>query len=622
MSKKTNKQSDILLNPTLSEFPASKNNSGSDLSILYRNIAWTIKLNLKLLPRPVIFKTVFSIYTSLEPLIHGFIWGIFIDTLIEKDLDKIWSIFFIYLGILALSFFLEIVNKRVDIYAKMYSKYKYQIYFSEKIAGLGVPNLEIPEIANKIHRVNESYTDIWGLTVKLSNAISFLVAVVISLTVVTKISIPLVALVTMLVVIRGYIHGKELKEDWKFTTKNTENNRISNSYIGTITEVKTLKEVLLTNSYELFMKRFEKFNDWYFSVIAKMRMKKGLIDGIFELGFLAIVGYMIYSFILQYLDDQLTIGMITFYIASFRTYIFSSKNFLGYFVAVSESKDRVNDAYEISTMESTDESRTQKITKDNDLFIKLDKVNFTYPTGTYEVLKDIDLSIKRGEKVAIVGENGAGKTTLINLILGLYPVSSGKVTIGGIDINEIHLDSWFEEVGMLLQSFNTYEFMSLEDNLALGRVDGNRLDEVTKIAGIDEMKEKYKYDWKQILGAKFTNGVTPSVGQWQKIAIARTLHRDTPIIIMDEPTSSLDPIAEAQIFNQLFEKLADKTVIIISHRFSTVKKADRILVMDKGQSVEEGSHSELMRQDGLYAKSFNVQAEAYREVGEEGFQVK
>lgn len=603
----------MILNPTVKEFSKHKDVENTTYLGLLKYILWTLKLNFKLLPTIVILRTLYVFYTNVEPILHGYIWGRFIDTLIARDFNNLNGIFILYLVILGLSFVFGVVSNRIDAYGKVYSMFKYRTFFANIISKLGIPSLENAQIGNKIFRVNDSYYDLWGLTQKVSNLISFLITLGISISVVLTGNYLYTFIILFVVILRAVLHGKELKEDWKFTYDHTENKRIGEALINSVLKVESLKELLLSGSNNFFVRRYKRFYNFYYSVIASMRIRKGLVDTVFEIIFVVIIGLLLASFIQGYIQETVTIGAITFYIAAFRTYISSLKGFLASVVVVGEAKDKVKDAYDLSNMVIEDSVRENTLEKGGRVAIELKNVNFVYPNSTHEVISDLNLTIKPGEKIAIVGENGAGKTTLMNLLLSFYPVTSGQILINGIDINTIKLSSWYRKVGMLLQSFNSYDFISLQDNITLGRKKNGRLDKVIKMFDVDEIMGKYSFGLDQLLSPKYTNGISPSGGQWQKIAMARTLFRNTPVVILDEPTSAMDPVSESRIFSNLFEDLKEKTVIIISHRFSTVKKADTIIVMKEGRIVEKGSHAQLLKLDGIYASSYKLQAESYRD---------
>lgn len=601
----------MVLNSTLNELAEYKEVNSDSWSNFFKYILWTIKFNYKLLPGIVIVRTFYNLLTNIEPILQGFIWGKFIDALINKDVENIGRILIIFLLFLSISSLLGLINDRIDTYGKLVSGYKYRLFFSQKFASLGIDKLEDSIIANQIYRLNNSYSDIWGMTQKLSTLVSSTISVFIALSIVLNINWVFVLIIFFVVSIRAYVHSKELKEDWKFSVKNTENKRIADGHMQKILEINSLKESIITNSFNFFYNKYKNFYAWYYSIIGKLRLRKGLLDGLFEIVLLIILGLLIKTFIKDYIAGIITVGNITFYIFSFRSYISSLKNMLAFITAVSEAKEKIKDAYTISNLEVEIDDKDSIV--GSSLDISFENVNFTYPNGKQEVIKDLNLVIKKGEKVAIVGENGAGKTTLMNLLLGFYKLSSGEIRIGDIGINEINKSSLYSNIGMLMQSFNNYDFLSIEKNITLGNRDGERLDKVVKDFDVKDIIKSTKFGLKQILGPWYTNGVSLSGGQWQKIAIARTIFRNTPIIILDEPTSALDPISEAKIFEKLYEEFKSKTVITISHRFSTVKKADRIIVLSKGQIVEQGSHKELMDIEGVYAKAYRLQADSYKD---------
>jgi ATP-binding cassette subfamily B protein len=218
--------------------------------------------------------------------------------------------------------------------------------------------------------------------------------------------------------------------------------------------------------------------------------------------------------------------------------------------------------------------------------------------------------------VAFVGENGAGKTTIIKLLLRFYDAAEGRILIDGTDIRELDLPSYYHHIGVLFQNFNDYPF-SVRDNIALGRVENFKDDaavyKAAKVANAEPFIKKYPKQYDQVLEIGFKDGVEPSGGQWQRIALARALFRDAGILILDEPTASVDAKSEYEIFKTLETQSKDKTTIIISHRFSTVRRAKSIFVMRNGEIVEQGSHAQLMKHgEGLYKEMFDKQAEGYR----------
>lgn len=247
--------------------------------------------------------------------------------------------------------------------------------------------------------------------------------------------------------------------------------------------------------------------------------------------------------------------------------------------------------------------------------IQFEQVAFTYPGGTGSAVKDLSLHIRDGELVALVGENGAGKSTLIKMLLRFYDPDAGTVRVGGVDLKHVAPEELRDRVGVLFQDFATYE-LSVRENVSIGRpgIENNdeRIHKALKDARSEWLLKKMPGGLDAKVGRLFEGGHDLSGGEWQRLALARIMYRDADIWILDEPTSSLDPEAEAAIFAELKENLKGRIGIVISHRFSTVRMADRIAVIADGKVAELGSHDELIAAGGTYARLFELQAQGYR----------
>ena len=247
--------------------------------------------------------------------------------------------------------------------------------------------------------------------------------------------------------------------------------------------------------------------------------------------------------------------------------------------------------------------------------IVFENVSFTYPRSQNKVLDNLSLEIGEGEVVALVGLNGCGKTTLVKLLCRLYEVNDGAIKIDGYDIRQMNLQDLRENVGVIFQDFVKYN-LTLRENIHIGDwnspLDRKRLEEAVNLAGAEDLVENLDEGYDTFLGVLFEHGKELSGGQWQKVAMARAFYKDSGIIVLDEPTSSLDPKAELEVFSRFKSMVTRKTALLISHRMATVRMADRICVMDKGRIAEEGTHDELMEKKGLYFELFNLQAENYR----------
>lgn len=273
----------------------------------------------------------------------------------------------------------------------------------------------------------------------------------------------------------------------------------------------------------------------------------------------------------------------------------------------------MKDFFDLQDIPKEPEEKEPEQIKDAD--IVCDHVSFSYPNSEREVLHDVSITIRQGEKIAIVGHNGSGKSTFVNLLCGMYEPSKGQVQIGGKKVYD-HLGSVRNAISVAFQRFGRYE-TTLRENITVGdtsrAVSDDELLNLAKHTGADEVISEQPNGLSENIGSFSERGNNLSGGQWQKIALTRALIRkDSRIIILDEPTAALDPIAEAELYREFAALTEDKTTLLISHRLGITSVVDRILVFDDGRVVEDGSHEQLMKLDGVYAKLYRAQAEWYR----------
>ncbi|MEX1009263.1 MAG: ATP-binding cassette domain-containing protein, partial [Acidimicrobiia bacterium] len=249
--------------------------------------------------------------------------------------------------------------------------------------------------------------------------------------------------------------------------------------------------------------------------------------------------------------------------------------------------------------------------------IRFEDVSFRYPGRDDDVFMNLNLVVEPGESVAIVGENGVGKTTLIKLLAGFYRPSAGRVLIDGIDLDELDLVAWRRRLGVIFQDFVHFE-LSARDNIALAGLDEPGVDEdaraAAQAAGASEIIETLPSGWDSMLSRNYTGGAELSGGQWQRVALARALfaaRRGAQVLVLDEPTANLDVHAETELFDQLLEHARGMTAIVISHRYSTVRRAARIVVLADGGVIEDGGHDSLLALDGVYARLYRLQADRF-----------
>ncbi len=244
-----------------------------------------------------------------------------------------------------------------------------------------------------------------------------------------------------------------------------------------------------------------------------------------------------------------------------------------------------------------------------------ENVGFIYPGAERWAVRGLSFTLHAGEVLALVGENGAGKTTLVKLLARLYDPDEGRILLDGHDLREYDLDALRGAIGVIFQDFVRYN-LTASENIAVGRIaardDRARIADAARRSLADDVIDKLPAGFEQMIGKRFKNGVELSGGEWQKLAIARAYMRDAQVIILDEPTAALDARAEFEVFKRFKELSEGKTAVLISHRFSSVRMADRILVLNDGKVDASGTHEELVSQPGQYAELFELQAAGYR----------
>lgn len=246
------------------------------------------------------------------------------------------------------------------------------------------------------------------------------------------------------------------------------------------------------------------------------------------------------------------------------------------------------------------------------LTIEFQNVSFAYPGHKRHSIKNVSLTLQPGDHVALVGLNGAGKTTFIRLLLRFYDPTEGRILVNGTDLREIDLDSYYKHIGTLFQSFNKYPLEFMKNITLSNDTDTKRYKQALEISGADEVLAGINGE-DTYLQPEFIDGTELSGGQWQRVALARNIYAASDVYILDEPTSAIDALSEQKIFDKLYKELEGKSLITVSHRFNTVRRADEILVLENGRITEQGAHSELMKRKGPYFEMYTAQAEGYND---------
>ena len=377
------------------------------------------------------------------------------------------------------------------------------------------------------------------------------------------------------------------------------------------------KEVKLFGLNKFFTERFQALANEIYREDVALSKSKLLIGGL--LGIIGTLGYYgAYVYVIwRTLHGAYNIGEFTFLSAAIQQ---ASSNLQQVFSTVSGIADQalfLTDLIAFFDMKPAVESRPDGLPfpKVIQQGFEFRNVSFAYPGTERTVLKNFNFTLAPGERIALIGENGQGKTTVVKLITRLYDPTEGQILLDGADLREYSLEDLHRHIGVIFQDFMRYE-MTARENIAVGRIDWpNRENDIEAAAHkslADTVVNKFSNGYDQMLGRRFEGGVELSGGEWQKMALARAYLRDAEMLILDEPTAALDARSELEVFERFAELTDGKMALLISHRFSTVRMADRIVVLSGGRLIEEGSHQQLMASGGLYAEMFEMQAASYR----------
>ena len=381
--------------------------------------------------------------------------------------------------------------------------------------------------------------------------------------------------------------------------------------------VETAKEVKIFNLNRFFIERFRTLSDKFYAANAKLAGQRAfwgtLLAALGTLGYYIAYGYIAWRTV----RGDFTIGDLTFLAGSFRRLRQLLESLLTGFSQVASQALYLDDLYSFFRIQQEIASKPDALPIPRPIrkgFV-FENVGFRYEGGHKWALRGLSFELRAGEVLALVGENGAGKTTLVKLLARLYDPDEGRILLDGVDLRDYDLDDLRANIGVIFQDFVRYHLTAAE-NIGVGQVeamdDRERIERAARKGMADEVVAGLEKGYDQVIGRRFKEGVDLSGGQWQKIAIARAYMRDAQVMILDEPTAALDARSEYEVF-QRFKELSDgRTAVLISHRFSSVRMADRILVLADGAVEASGTHEELMAGGGRYAELFELQAAGYR----------
>ena len=588
----------------------------------FRYLPLFFKDILKSSGRTFIVNFIFRILSAFTPIVILYVGKLLIDEIIlqanavDPNLKWVW----IYLAIeFALVFFSNVVGTIISLteglIGDLYSNFS-SIKIIKKTKEISIAQLEDPEVYDMLERARSQ-------TVGRVSLMSNMLGQAQSLITITSLMAgliyfePILILILVVSIIPSFINQLKYSNKRYSISRSWTSERRELDYLRYIgANDSTAKEVKLFGLTDFLADRFKDLSDRYYEINKNLSVERASWGTLFTL--LGTISYYgAYALIIfRAVSGIITIGDLTFLSGSFSRLRSSIEGLFSGLTRITESSLYLKDYFDFLSIENTiDTSAPLPIPTEVKEGLEVRNLTFAYPGSDDLVLKGINFKLNAGETMAFVGQNGAGKTTLIKLLLRFYEPTGGEILLDGININRFSVDEYQKLFGVIFQDFVKYEF-KVNENIAVGNIDKildkEAIQEAAERSLADEVIKNLDAEYDQQLGRRFAQGKELSGGQWQKIALARAYMKNAQILILDEPTSALDARAEYEAFQRFIALTKNKTSVIISHRFSTVRMADRILVLKDGFVSELGTHEELIANNDLYAELFNLQAQGYQ----------
>lgn len=589
-----------------------------------KNLPNFFKLVWQSSPRKTSISFALRILRSAMPVALLYVGKLIIDQVVALnggtsagDMHKLWELVAIEFGLAILTDGLNrMINLTDSLLGDLFSNYT-SMRIMKHAATLDLDQFEDSVFYDKLERARQQTV---GRTVLLSQVMSQVqdfISMAFLLTGLIAFN-PWLILLLLLAIIPSFLGESYFNsQNYALSRSQTPERRELDyvRYLGASDE--TAKEVKIFGLSDFIISRFKTLSDKFYADNSKLSVRRSAWGTFFSilgtLGYYSAYGFIIYNTV----KGETSVGSLTFLAGSFRQLSSLMETMLSRFTMVSQGAIYLNDFIEFFEIKPKITKPINALPFPNPIktgFV-FENVGFQYHGTERWANRNLSFELRPGEKLALVGENGAGKTTLVKLLARLYDPTEGRILLDGQDLKNYDLDDLRHNLGIIFQDYIRYQ-MTFHQNIAVGNIKEIDNEALVKKAAEESLAHqlalKLPGAYQQWLGRKFNDGVELSGGEWQKVALARAYMKDAQVLILDEPTAALDARAEYEVFQRFAELTKGKSAVLISHRFSTARLADRILVLDKGTLLESGTHAELLNADGRYAELFKLQAAGYQ----------
>ncbi len=592
----------------------------------FRRLLYIYQLVWDARPSVILLMALFSLFNGVLPVISTYISKMILDIFVQASGQEWQNWIGVVVGLLVasavFSFCQNLVQSTNSLVSTLYNEslvFSIRLKIINKAKKVDLSCFYLPEFYSKLENANREAggrpLQVLSNTFSIFSSLITTVSFIVMLCSVMPWAPPLLILVSVPGLLVSIRFRKKMVSYMRWHSKER---RQMDYYNNLVTDKDLVKEVKLFSLADTFIGKFRAVFQKYYRGFRQLVFKDWFFNSLFNLLVAAVLLVIQIPLACRILQGTLQIGDFSLYSSAVNNIYYSVAHILALSMGIYEGTLFIDNM--IAFMEQRPSvvpslPEPLRVEKNKPHVIEFQHVSFCYPASEKKVLDDVSVTIASGETVVLVGLNGAGKTTFLKLLTRLYDPTEGRILLDGHDLKEYSVESLYSVFGIIFQDFGKFAF-SVEENIAFGQIDkpidSEAIRNAAESSSADGFIQKLRDGYQTPLMRIFEeDGAELSVGQWQKLAVSRAFYRDSDILILDEPTASLDAIAEQEIFDQFDRLRGNKTTIFVSHRLSSATIADQILVMEQGRIIERGDHKTLLAQAGKYAELFHVQAARY-----------